>query len=232
MKMISKLRFTESPSLFPYFFNQDDFETALNKFGKFTTEIKVDEKLKMPKGVLIYAGGKLAGYINFWTYFLISETGKILLWKVHNEFELKFSIININRFRTTKDFEWNSDESFKFTDELQENLSINTSNLNIGANEFSFPDEFKTLSELIVFSRKQDVKYDLEFFERFVLLSIYPGDNLIVVTPFDEFNKTGGDYGYVWPAIANRELNSGNIYGSGMRMSNFIIKPNGELLYE
>jgi hypothetical protein len=72
----------------------------------------------------------------------------------------------------------------------------------------------------VTFVRKEDLTYHQEYFERFAIVIINTSD--INIIPFDWFNKTGGDYGYVWPATARMEKN--RLYGQGMRMANFSLE--------
>ena len=46
----------------------------------------------------------------------------------------------------------------------------------------------------------------------------------INIIPFDWFNTTGGDYGYVWPAVAQINLKNFELTGKGMRMADFKVQ--------
>ena len=77
------------------------------------------------------------------------------------------------------------------------------------------------LNDFVTYVRKEDLKYDQDYYEKFVLVFINKDD--INILPFDWFNKTGGDYGYVWPATAQFDKERNKLYGHGMRMGDFTI---------
>lgn len=88
----------------------------------------------------------------------------------------------------------------------------------LGQNRF---DTHLDLDDFVTYVRKENLKYDQNYYEKFVLVFIAKGS--ITIIPFDWFNKSGGDYGYVWPATAQFEKEKNKLYGRGMRMSNFVI---------
>ena len=77
------------------------------------------------------------------------------------------------------------------------------------------------LNDFVTYVRKEDLKYDQDYYEKFVLVFINKDD--INILPFDWFNKTGGDYGYVWPATAQFDKERNKLYGHGMRMGDFTV---------
>ena len=102
---------------------------------------------------------------------------------------------------------------------ISESLSIDLLQYSIGHNKF---DNRLDLIDFVTYVRKDDLKYDQDYYEKFILVFINKDDiNLI---PFDWFNKSGGDYGYVWPAIAKFDKENFKLYGQGMRMSDFEIE--------
>jgi hypothetical protein len=58
-----------------------------------------------------------------------------------------------------------------------------------------------------------------DFHERFVIVILH--GVFITVIPFDRFNETGGDPLYMWPALASIDIETGKLYGHGMRMGSF-----------
>src|SRR5205085_5183894 len=99
-----------------------------------------------------------------------------------------------------------------------ENIKVDISQLQLGQNHLN---NTLGLKDFATFIRKEDLKYDQEHFERFVIVTI--NQSCISLIPFDKFNKTGGDYGYVWPAIARVDKNTKKLYGQGMRMADFEV---------
>ena len=77
------------------------------------------------------------------------------------------------------------------------------------------------LIDFITYIRKEDLKYDQDYYERFVIVVINRDD--ISIIPFDWFNKSGGDYGYVWPAVARFDKDKSKLYGQGMLMADFTL---------
>ncbi len=93
-------------------------------------------------------------------------------------------------------------------------LNFGHNNVNIGLN----------ISSFATFLRKENIKYHLDYYEKFVIVVI-EGNNLQII-PFDWFNNTSGDYGYVWPATARLDETKSKLYCQGMRMSDFVIDLN------
>ena len=77
------------------------------------------------------------------------------------------------------------------------------------------------LIDFVTYIRKQDLKYDQDYYEKFVIVFI--NKDHINILPFDWFNKSGGDYGYVWPATAQFDKERNKLYGQGMRMGDFTV---------
>ena len=98
------------------------------------------------------------------------------------------------------------------------NQKIDLLQFSFGHNKF---DTDLDLTDFVTYTRKENLKYDQDYYERFVLVFINKGD--INIIPFDWFNKTGGDYGYVWPATAQFDKERNKLYGQGMRMTDFVI---------
>ncbi|HZV69503.1 MAG TPA: hypothetical protein VFG10_08165 [Saprospiraceae bacterium] len=74
----------------------------------------------------------------------------------------------------------------------------------------------------ITFSRKENLITPDESFEKYVIVHL--NKYHLTIIPFDEFNETGGDPMYKWPALATLDLNSGKLHGIGMRMGTFTIQ--------
>ena len=91
------------------------------------------------------------------------------------------------------------------------NFSLGHNKINTGLN----------LNDFVTYVRKESLQYNQAYYEKFVLVFINNDD--ITILPFDWFNKTGGDYGYVWPATAQFDKERNKLYGHGMRMGDFTI---------
>ena len=77
------------------------------------------------------------------------------------------------------------------------------------------------LIDFVTYTRKEEIKYDQDYYEKFVIIFINKPD--INIVPFDWFNKSGGDYGYVWPATAQFDQQKHKLFGNGMRMGDFTV---------
>ena len=98
------------------------------------------------------------------------------------------------------------------------NKEINLLNFSLGHNKINTGLD---LNDFVTYVRKESLKYDQAYYEKFVLVFINNDD--ITILPFDWFNKTGGDYGYVWPATAQFDKERNKLYGHGMRMGDFTV---------
>jgi hypothetical protein len=103
------------------------------------------------------------------------------------------------------------------TDLKPRECKIDLSKLSLGHNK---PEVDLDLKDFVTYVRKSDLKYEEEYYERFVFVIINSND--IRLIPFDWFNRNGGDYGYVWPATARIDSDN-KLHGQGMRMSDFQI---------
>ncbi len=200
---------TSEQYYYPYFFNQLDFNNSIEKFGLNTKAI-FDKNTKLAKELIITKKTKFKIFgkekellkIPFGTLLMIVEN-ELIFWNVDEE------IINIYKINLIQ-----LDENIEPT-----NSQINVSEMILGTNIHQKKLE---LNNFVTFVRKNDLKYDLPYFERYVILIIK--NEVIKLIPFDKFNKLGGDYGYVWPAIAKIDLESKILYGKGMRMDDFELQ--------
>jgi hypothetical protein len=111
----------------------------------------------------------------------------------------------------------------ELTDVVEElellNTKIDLSQLQLGKNALT---TYLDASFLVTYTRKEGLTYNQEYYENFVIVLIKKAQiNLI---PFDWFNKSGGDDGYVWPATARLDTSNCKLYGQGMRMSEFTVQ--------
>lgn len=214
MKILYKIfgikQFNEKQHYFPYFFYSKELETALKKIGNFKIEIQLDIKTQVAETLLIKKDNENVS-IKIWERFFISKSGKLIKWKSDEHEKLLFTIIDLKTLQ----------ELLEFT--------LDISLFNFGENNYQFPDAFNDINEFVVFCRREDLLYNIEYFEKYVIVTLNPRTEKIKIQKFDWFNTKGGDYGYVWPATAQRELSSGDLHCKGMRMKDFIIKPDGKI---
>jgi hypothetical protein len=59
------------------------------------------------------------------------------------------------------------------------------------------------------------------YYETFAI--VVTENKSIDIIPFDWFNKTGGDYGYMWPATAQVNIQNRELESKGMRMADFKV---------
>ncbi len=211
LKIFGFKKFGEKQYYFPYFFYQTDFEKSLKKIGSYKVEIEYDSKTKMAKSLIICKDDKDTR-IEFWERFFISDNGKLIKWKSDEQEKLLFTITDLKTLHKLLEF------------------SLDISLLNFGENNYQFPDELKDINEFVVFCRRADLLYNIEYFEKYVIVTLNPRTDKILIQKFDWFNIKGGDYGYVWPATAQKELSSGDLHCKGMRMNDFIIKTDGKIV--
>ncbi len=181
---------------FPYFFNPEEFINLIKKFG-LTIEVIYNEKFP---DVLKIKSTTAEVSLTVGTQIMIDSTQNLIIWK--------------------------SDDPLLaiFTYSLYD-LSNCISTLNLNINELMLGDHNISASfnstPFVTYVRKEDLKYNLNYYERYVLLII--NDEKLTLTPFNWFNEKGGDYGYVWPATAQIDLTNQKLKGSGMRMADFEV---------
>jgi len=231
----------EAPFIFPYFFEKEKINLFQNG-KKIKIEFIEDVKLKMWGYCLFKTDDDgVIGVINFWTYFKqITKTQFICytLPKSNNEigealadfyFFSTEHLIPIKNFVDKRNEMKSNNLPFIFEPEVKR-MRI-TENLKIGVNSFEFPEEYKQIDEILIFATKENLYTNIppeEYYAKYVLLSIRPLEGEIEIIPLDWFNKSGDDFGYVWPTRIARHKKNGNLHGQGVRMSNFILDPSGK----
>lgn len=179
---------------FPYFFNERDFRKLISPFN-LTTELKFNEKTKMASELDLTNNNETKLTIEFGQSLMV-ENGNLTIWSTNKD---RLTIKKI-------DLDFESDSKI---------IEIEIPKLELGTNQL---DNDLNLTNFTSYIRSEKIKYDLDYYETFAIIVIT--DNLVELIPFDWFNEKGGDYGYVWPALAQIDTN-GNLIGSGMRMENF-----------
>ena len=197
---------TSEQYYFPYFFNQIEFNNSLKKYGLntfviFNKKTEIAEELIITKREKFNLFGKEKHIlkISFGTTLMFVDN-ELIYWNIDEEI---IDIVKINLTKLNQNIE-------------SMNSKIDISKMNLGENIYQ---TYLGLNNFVTFVRKNDLKYDLDYYENYVVVII--NNENIKLIPFEKFNKTGGDYGYVWPAIARIDIHNKKLYGKGMRMTNF-----------
>lgn len=198
----------------PYFFDQTKFDSSITKFGLeskiiYNEQSTLAEKLYLIEKRLfgVLSEVKIVAEIPFGETLMI-DGDNLVYWNAENDL---IEVTKVNLAKVKSDSEVFS-------------TAIDICSLPFGVSVYS--NELG-LENFVTFVRKSDLKYDLEYFENFVVVIIT--QNTITLKPFNSFNKLKGDYGYVWPAIAQIDLEKNLLLGRGMRMADFQIDLNQDL---
>ena len=199
---------TSQQYYFPYFFDQFQVNDALKIFGV-KTKVFFNKKTKMADRLILIPRKKFRFFAREKTFLellpgtsLMIINNDLIFWSTDEDaIEIqKVDLTSLQAFAETK------------------KISINISELKLGNNDFN---NDLGLDNFVSFIRKSDLKYDLDYFENFVIIII--SGSIIELLPFDSFNKTKGDYGNVWPAVARIDTAHNKLIGRGMRMTDFEI---------
>jgi hypothetical protein len=183
---------------FPYFFNTEEFNRHIKEFG-LISEVVFKEKERFPEYLKIKSlTAELI--VPFWTRLMIDSNQNIVIWESDNY------MLNISIYSP---YDLNKCVSA---------LELNINELAIGDHDLPTPC---ILTNFVTYIRKDNLKYSLDYYERFVLVII--SNNRLTLIPLNWFNEKGGDYGYVWPATAQIDLTNNKLKGSGMRMADFEV---------
>ena len=199
---------TPTQFYFPYFFNIDQFNKAISPFG-LSSYITNNDKTKMPEELVIIEK-KAFSFLKSKTPLLTISFGatlmvqkdKLYYWLTDND-TLDITQIQLPNLADTP---------------IKTNKKNDLLNLSLGHNKV---DTGFDLEDFVTYVRKEDLKYNQDYYENFALIFINKDD--INILPFDWFNKTGGDYGYVWPATAQFDKERNKLHGHGMRMGDFTV---------
>ena len=202
---------TSEQYYFPYFFNQIELNNSIKKYG-LNTLVIFDTKTEMAKELIITKREKFNLFrkekqilkFPFGTILMIVDD-ELIYWNIDEEV---IDIVKINLIELSQNIE-------------SMNSKIDISKMNLGNNTYQ---TYLGLNNFVTFVRKNDLKYDLDYYENYVIVIINIEN--IKLIPFEKFNKTGGDYGYVWPAIARIDILNKKLYGKGMRMTDFEFELN------
>jgi hypothetical protein len=193
---------TEPQHYFPYLFNIDTFNKELKSFC-LSSYVTYNSKTELPDDLLIsrHRSKEALLTIPFGATIMV-QGDKLFYWKTDYDL-IDLTQVNLNHI-----------DSGNFL-----NNKIDLASFSVGHNPVNINLD---LQNMVTFVRKEDLKYQQDYYEKFTIVIINMGD--INIIPFDWFNKTGGDYGYVWPAIARLDTSNCKLYGHGMRMDEFKVQ--------
>jgi len=191
---------TPTQYCFPYFFDELEFKGNIEQFG-LQYKLSFDEEKGGYLPLILFNHQDFNLSINYFTYLMFDLNRNLMIWNTEED------MINISKMSI-------NDGLVNKTD-----FKINLKDLPAGKNKLNAD---YGLSNFVTYVRKSDIKYELDCYENFAIVIIDNGS--INIIPFDWFNKTGGDYGYVWPATAKLNLRSFELAGKGMRIGDFKIQ--------
>ena len=191
---------TPTQYYFPYFFHLDAFNKELASFNVLSF-VTYDEKVQVPEGLLLKKKTSKDPLLKIpFGATIMLERNKLFYWKTDTNL---IDIVQVDLFSLNEE------------PELL-NTKVDLSHLQIGKN---YVRTNLDVDHLVTYARKEGLTYNQDHFENFIIVIVKREQ--INLMPFDWFNKTGGDYGYVWPALAR--VDKGKLYGQGMRMANFTV---------
>jgi hypothetical protein len=191
---------TPTQYCFPYFFDELEFKRKIEQFG-LQYKLSFDKEKGGYHPLILFNHQDFNLSVKYFTYLMFDLNCKLMIWNTEED------MINISKMSI-------NDGLVNKTD-----FKMNLKDLAVGENKL---DVDYGLSNFVTYVRKSDIKYELDYYENFAIVII--NDESINIIPFDWFNKTGGDYGYVWPATAKLNLRSFELAGKGMRMGDFKIQ--------
>jgi hypothetical protein len=205
---------TPTQYYFPYFFDLDFFNKAIKPLG-LSSYLTYDSKTKMPDELILtkykffnLRKSKTALYSIPFGATLMVQNNNLFYWKTDYD-SLDITQIKLSKLTNTVEIK---------------NHEINLLHFSIGHNKI---DTTLDLIDFVTYIRKADLKYDQDYYEKFTIVFIHKND--INIIPFDWFNKLGGDYGYVWPAVARLNKEQKKLHGQGMRMDKFTVDINNKI---
>ena len=192
---------TPTQYYFPYFFQLDTFNKGLASFH-LSSFVTYDEKAQMPECLLLKKQSSKDPSLTIpFGATIMLERNKLFYWKTDTNL---IDIVQVDLLSLNEE------------PELL-NTKIDLSQLQLGKNHVR---TYLDVDLLVTYARKESLTYNQEYFENFAIVIVEK--ETINLIPFDWFNKTGGDYGYVWPALAR--VHNGKLYGQGIRMDNFTVE--------
>ena len=192
---------TPTQYCFPYFFTLQAFNKELSSFN-LASSVTYDKKSQMPESLLLTEKHSTDVLLTVpFGATLMFESDKLFYWKTDTNL---IDIVQVELSTLIEDPE-------------VRNTKIDLSKFELGSSNIR---TYLDVNQLVTYTRKDSVTYNQDYYENYVIVIIER--ERINLIPFDWFNKTGGDYGYVWPATAR--LDEVRLYGQGMRMANFTVE--------
>jgi len=192
---------TPTQYCFPYFFTLQAFNKELSSFN-LASSVTYDKKSQMPESLLLTEQRSTDVLLTVpFGATLMFESDKLFYWKTDTNL---IDIVQVELSTLIEDPE-------------VRNTKIDLSKFELGSSNIR---TYLDVNQLVTYTRKDSVTYNQDYYENYVIVIIER--ERINLIPFDWFNKTGGDYGYVWPATAR--LDEVRLYGQGMRMANFTVE--------
>lgn len=196
------------------------------------------EKVKGADGntLLLNKEGRAVLVLGFMNYVMKLVDFEILIWRQGeergaNSSPVKFIVLDLNKIRPiVRDLkDVYQSEAFKTggiyfegPSEIQFEVSTLVVNEDIDS---QFPDKLKPLGELFVLCDSTGIH---EFHwgggnRGLMLLNL--SENKFHIYPLEWFNKGSFDFGYQWITKIGREPETGAIVGAGVRIGEFVLKP-------
>jgi hypothetical protein len=192
---------TPTQYFFPYFFTLQAFNKELSSFN-LASSVTYDKKSQMPESLLLTEQRSTDVLLTVpFGATLMFESDKLFYWKTDTNL---IDIVQVELSTLIEDPE-------------VRNTKIDLSKFELGSSNIR---TYLDVNQLVTYTRKDSLTYNQDYYENYVIVIIER--ERINLIPFDWFNKTGGDYGYVWPATAR--LDEVRLYGQGMRMANFTVE--------
>jgi hypothetical protein len=229
---------SNAPQLFPYFFSAESFNLRWKDANLSLIPVQ-DVKTNVADYLRIETeSNEILGLIGFWNYLKPIDESKFICYNTYDldkEFLCHIEFIDTALLKPIPKVMSNHEylkgsHNDRFFNGTTIKISI-PSNLKIGINPFTFPENLKEVSEFTVIATKDDIYEDqqmAQYWEKYVLLLLRPNLSEIEVICMDWFNKSEVDHGYVWPARIGRSSVDNKLYGEGMRMSSFVLDSTGQ----
>lgn len=192
-------RLTAEQFYFPYFYNDKKCSELMEPWG-LVTDIAYNEKTRIPEALYLQRDGVTLLKIHARQQFMVDDSGDLLVWQTTDD------KIQINKYKLEEG-------------SGPQTLELDLSKLELGKSKL---DNDLLLEHFVTYVRSDKVQYDNEYYDHYAILMIH--ENEVDLIPFDSFNEKGGDLGYVWPVLAQLDIDNRLLWVEGMRMEKFSVK--------
>lgn len=194
---------TSDQHYFPYLFNPENFNADLKRFD-LTSYVRNDDKEQIPEALLIKKKNQASVLLSVpFGATLMIQDDKLFYW------ETDTNLVNISQVSLDN----------LTADPWILNTKVDLTLLHLGKNSIA---SHLDIAYLVTYARKDSLQYNEDYCEKFAIIIVEKEH--INILPFDWFNTASTEYDYVWPATAKLEIDSGKLYGQGMRMADFCIE--------